>query len=325
MNSMASRGSLAVLRLVGLRLAYGIPVLVLVSFGAAMLAELMPGSPAQAILGENATAEQIDSLNARLGYDRPPIERYIDWVAGVFRGDLGVTLFTARPVGELLAARLAVTVQLSIMAFTIALLLAVVLALLASRREGGLLDRALSSITSALLSAPSFVVAVVLSLIFTGALHVLPATGWVPLEGGLPQNLRYATLPALSLALPEMAFFYRVIRSEISSTMREDFVLVARTKGLGRGYVLGRHVLRPSLNSLITMMGMSVGRLLGGALIVETFFAVPGIGYETLNAVSDKDMNVLQAIITLTVAVYVVVFIIVDLAYAWADPRVRAK
>jgi peptide/nickel transport system permease protein len=229
-------------------------------------------------------------------------------------------------VSELLGSRLAVTVQLSVMAFVLALLLAVILALVASRREGGVVDRVLSTFTSALLSAPSFVVAVVLSLIFTGALHLLPATGWVPLTGGgIPQNLRYAALPALSLALPEMAFFYRVIRSELSSTMREDFVLVARTKGLGRGYVLARHVLRPSLNSLITMMGMSVGRLLGGALIVETFFAVPGIGYETLNAVSDKDMNVLQAIITLTVAVYVVVFIIVDLAYAWADPRVRAK
>lgn len=326
MNSKAGRGSLlAVLRHVGLRLAYGIPVIVIVSFSAAMLAELMPGSPAQAILGENATAEQIDSLNALYGYDRPPIERYLDWVGRALHGDLGSTLFTGRPVTELLATRVAVTVQLAAMAFVLALVLAVALALLASRHEGGIVDRAIAGLSSALLCVPQFVAAVVLAFLFAGVLHLLPATGWVPPSSGVLVNLRYAILPALSLALPEFAFFYRVIRAELGSTMREDFVLVARTKGLGRNYLLGRHVLRPSLNALITMMGMSIGRLLGGALIVETFFAVPGIGFETLNAVSDKDMNVLQALITLTVAVNVIVFIIVDLAYAWADPRVRTR
>jgi peptide/nickel transport system permease protein len=172
---------------------------------------------------------------------------------------------------------------------------------------------------------PQFVSVVLFALVFTAWLGLFPATGWVPLTHSVGENLRYALLPAIALAVYEGAFFYRVLRTELSGTLREDFVLVARAKGLSRSYILRRHVLRLSLGSLVTIFGLSLGRLLGGAVIAETFFAVPGLGAEAVSAVSQKDLVVLQGIVALAVVVYVLVFILVDLAYAWIDPRIGVR
>jgi peptide/nickel transport system permease protein len=168
---------------------------------------------------------------------------------------------------------------------------------------------------------------VLVSLIFTVWLKAFPATGWVSIaDGGLLENLRFALLPALALALYESAFFYRIVRSDLVATLREDFVLVARAKGIPKWRVIApRHVLRPSLTSLVTLLGLAIGRLLGGAVIVEFFFSIPGIGGESIAAVGIKDMNTLQGIVALGVVVYVVIFILVDLAYAWIDPRVSVR
>jgi peptide/nickel transport system permease protein len=166
---------------------------------------------------------------------------------------------------------------------------------------------------------------VLVSLIFVIWLKWFPATGWVPPADGLLDNLRYAFLPALALSIYEGAFFYRVIRSDLTGTLREDFILVARSKGLPRTSIVLRHALRPSLTSLVTVMGLALGRLLGGAVIVEYFFSVPGIGAEAVNAVSIKDMPMIQAIVAILVLAYVLIFIVVDLAYAWIDPRVSVR
>lgn len=315
---------IAVLKAVGVRLLYGIPVFFIVTFAVAMLAELMPGSPGQAILGDQATADAVATINARFGYDLPPLERYGNWIVNLFTHfDLGTTLFTREPVTEILGRRLVVTLELAGLALLIALVVAIPLALVTSLKQDGWLDRTLNVISSAMLSIPSFVSVVLVSLVFTVGLRAFPATGWVPLGDGLLDNLRFAFLPALSLALYEAAFFYRVMRSDLATTLREDFVLVARAKGLPKWRTIApRHVLRPSLTSLVTLFGVAVGRLLGGAVIVEAFFSIPGIGGESIAAVSIKDMNMLQAIVALGVAIYVVLFILVDLAYAWIDPRV---
>jgi peptide/nickel transport system permease protein len=305
----------AVLRAVGIRLLYGIPVFFIVTFAVAMLAELMPGSPGQVILGDQATPDAVAAINARFGYDLPPLERYGNWIAGLFtQFDLGSTLFTREPVTDVLGRRL------------VALVVSIPLALVTALKQGGWLDRILNVVSSAMLSIPSFVSVVLVSLVFTVWLRAFPATGWVPIGDGLADNLRYAFLPALSLALYEAAFFYRVMRSDLATTLREDFVLVARAKGLPKWRTIApRHVLRPSLTSLVTLFGVAVGRLLGGAVIVEAFFSIPGIGGESIAAVSIKDMNMLQGIVALGVAIYVVLFILVDLAYAWIDPRVSVK
>ena len=317
----------AVAQAVGIRLAYGIPVFFIVTFAMALLVEFMPGSPGQAILGENATPEAVAALNERYGYNLPPLERYGNWLLGVFQLDLGTTLFTREPVVDVLGRRLIVTLEVAGLALAMALIVSLPLALVTAFRQGGWLDRILNVVSSAMLSIPSFVSVVVVSLVFTVWLKAFPATGWVPIaDGGLLENLRFAFLPALALALYETAFFYRIVRSDLVTTLREDFVLVARAKGIPKWRTIApRHVLRPSLTSLVTLLGLAIGRLLGGAVIVEFFFSIPGIGGESIAAVGIKDMNMLQGIVALGVVVYVLIFILVDLAYAWIDPRVSVR
>lgn len=315
----------ATLKAIGSRLLYGIPVLIIVTLGAAALMDFMPGSPGQAILGDAATPEQVQAINSQLGYDRPFMVRYLEWAGNALRGDLGVTIFSNEAVSAVLLKRLAVTGQLALMALVLAVVLALFLASLAAMRAGGWFDRVMGFISSALLSIPSFVTVVLVSLVFVVGLRAFPATGWVTPADGLLDNLRYAFLPMLSLAVYECAFFYRVIRADLTTTLREDFILVARAKGLPRPYILGRHALRPSLTSLVTVIGLSLGRLLGGAVIAEFFFSVPGLGAEAVYAVSIKDMPMIQGIVAISVIAYILIFIIVDLLYAWIDPRVSVR
>ena len=312
-------------RAVGRRLLYAIPVLFIVTLGAAMLSQFFPGSPAQAILGNEATTEQVAAMNHAYGWDKPVLDQYGNWLWSALHGNLGLTVFGSQHVAPLLIQRLAVTGELALLALAMALIGAVPLAVAAAYRPGGIVDRSGHAISSMLLSVPSFVSVVLIALLFTATLGWFPATGWVPLTHDPYENLRYAFLPALALAVYEGAFFYRVLRTDIRATLREDFVLVARAKGLSRSYILRRHVLRLSMASLVTVFGLSLGRLLGGAVIVETFFAVPGLGAEAVSAVSQKDIGVLQGIVVLSVLVYVFVFLFVDLAYSWVDPRIKVK
>lgn len=314
-----------VLRAVGERLGYGIPVIILVTFGAVALVDFMPGSPGRTILGDMAPQAQVEVLNERYGYNEPVPERYWDWATSAVQGNFGETLFTGDPVLPLVLDRLAVTAELALLALIIALLVAIPLALYTSVRPDGAVARSAQVVTSGLLSVPSFVAVIIVSLLFTAWLGWFPATGWQGPSEGVLANLQYAALPALALSTYEIAFFYRVLRAELSGTLREDFVLVARAKGLSRPYILLRHVLRPSLGSFITVLGLTIGRILGGAVIVENFFAVPGIGAEVISAVSEKDIGVLQAIVAIAVVLYVVIFMLVDLAYAWIDPRVSVR
>lgn len=310
---------------IGIRLLYGIPVLFLVTLGAAALSQFMPGSPAQAILGDSATTQSIKALNHRYGWDRPVLAQYWTWLDHALHGNLGVSVINGEHIGSMLVQRLAVTGELALLAEAMSLAVAIPVALVAAFRRHGIFDRVAHTVSSALLSLPQFVSVVLLALLFTATLQVFPATGWVPITHSLVDNLRYALLPAIALAVYEGAFFYRVLRTELEATLREDFVLVARAKGLSKSYILRRHVLRLSLGSLVTVFGLSLGRLLGGAVIAETFFAVPGLGAAAVSAVSQKDMATLQGIVALAVVVYVVVFILVDLAYAWVDPRIAVK
>ena len=313
------------LRAIGARILAGIPVFFLVTFAALALSDLMPGSAAAAILGGDATQEQIDALNAQYGYDRPVFERYVAWLARLAQGDLGRTLFSQQSIAGLLVERALITFQLAFMALGLALLVSIPLALYTAMRPGGVVDSILRGISSIILSIPSFVVVVIFSFVFAVTLTWLPAGGWVrPTEDPL-ENLRYAALPVMCLSMYEMAFFYRLARGEFIATLQEDFILVARAKGLPTRYILLRHVLRPSLTPVLTFFGLSMGRLLGGSFIVESFLIVPGIGWTALNSVFNKDLPTLQAILMLAVVVYIVIFILVDIGYALIDPRVSVS
>jgi peptide/nickel transport system permease protein len=313
------------LRAVGMRVLAGIPVFFLVTFAASALVDLMPGSPAGIILGGAATQDQIDTLNAEYGYDLPVWQRYIAWLGRALQGDLGRTLFSQQSVSQLLIDRALITFQLAFMALALSLEIAIPLALFTAMRPGGKIDATLRAGTSVILSIPSFVVVVIGAFVFAVTLKLLPAGGWVAPTDNLLDNLRYAALPVMCLAIYETAFFYRVSRGEFIATLQEDFVLVARAKGLPTSYILTRHVLRPSLASLITFFGLSLGRLLGGSFIVEAFFIVPGIGWTAINSVANKDIATLQAILLLAVLVYIVIFIVIDIGYAIIDPRVSVS
>ncbi len=315
----------AYLRAVALRALAGVPVFFIVTFAASALSDLMPGSAAGSILGASATQEQIDALNAQYGYNRPVFERYVDWLVRLAHGDLGETLFTHQSIAGLLVERAAVTFELAFLALALAIAVSIPLALFTAMRPEGVIDAALRAVTSLVLSIPSFVVVVLFTFVFAITLTWLPAGGWVPPTQDLLANLHYATMPVLCLSIYEMAFFYRLARTEIIATLQEDFVLVARAKGLPTSYILTRHVLRPSLTSLLTFFGLSMGRLLGGSFIVESYFILPGIGWTAINSVGSKDIPTVQAILLLAVLVYIVVFILVDIGYAVVDPRVSVS
>jgi peptide/nickel transport system permease protein len=305
------------------RLAAGVPVFLVVTFAATALSSLAPGSAAQLILGENATPEQIATLNAQYGYNLPVMERYLLWLGRLVRGDLGVTLYSQQPVAGLLFDRAAVTFEIAFLAMGLSLLVGVPLAMLTASRPGGIADRVFLAVTSVMLSIPTFVTVVVLGFLFAIVLRWLPATGWVRFSDDPLGNLKSAALPVLCLSVHQAASFYRVARAEFVAVLQEDFVLVARAKGLPTGTIMVRHAFRAAMPQVLTVMGLSMTYLLGGSFIVESYFAVPGIGWTVLSAVNSHDFPVMQAILSLTVVIFVVVFMLVDLGYALIDPRVE--
>ena len=306
------------------RLLAGIPVFVLVTFGATALSSLAPGSAAQLILGDNATPEQIAQLNSAYGYDLPLWERYLKWLTNLLRGDLGETLFSQQPVLQVVFDRAAVTFEIAFLAMLVSLI-SIPLAMFAASHPGGMVDRLLRSVSSILLAVPTFVIVVLLSYIFAIVLRWLPATGWANLSQNPLANLRYVALPVLCLSLHQTASLYRVARNEMVASLQEDFVQVARARGLPLGYIMFRHVLRPSMPQILTVMGLSLTYMLAGSFVVESYFAVPGIGWTVLTAVKSHDIPLVQAILSLTVVIFVVIFMLVDIGYAIIDPRVSVS
>jgi peptide/nickel transport system permease protein len=314
-----------VLRQLGSRLLRLVPVLFLITLFTTAMVDLMPGSPALAMLGDQATPEQIARLNEQLGLDQPFLVRYRDWLVAALGGDLGTSLRMGLPVTTAIAERFPVTLEIALLSVVMALLIAVPLALVAGARAGGGLDRIATALSSALLSLPGFAAAVLLIYLLAVKARLFPVGGWVPFTEDPIGNLRFAFLPALSLAWVEAAVYFRLLRSDVISTLQEKFVLSARARGLPPGYVLFRHVLRPSLFSLTTVAGLSMGRLLGGAVIVESLFALPGLGFLVIQSVPFQDIPTIQGIVVVVAVIYVLINIVVDVGYAVIDPRIRTR
>lgn len=307
------------------RLSRLLAVLVLVTLAATALVDLIPGSPAAAILGPTATDEQIAALDAEYGFDRPFLTRYLDWLGSALTGDLGHSIQSGQPVLDTILARLPVTLELTLLALAISLLVAVPLAVYSGYRAGGRFDRFVSATSSALLAVPVFVAAVVLIYLLAVNLRWFPVSGWSPLSAGLAENLRHALLPAIALAVGELPAFLRLLRGDVATTMREDFVRTATARGLPPRYVLFRHVLRPSSLSLVTVAGVTLGRLLAGSIVVESLFALPGLGGLAIQSVPAKDIPTVQGLVVLVAAGYVLVNAAVDTCYAVLDPRIRTR
>ncbi|WP_407184569.1 ABC transporter permease [Bradyrhizobium centrosematis] len=305
------------------RLLGMLPVLLAVSLLTFLIASLLPGDLALVILGDQATPENVAALRRDMGLDQPLWWRYLSWLGHVLQGDLGRSFRTGQTVLQAVAERIPVSLQLMVMAEFIGLLIGVPVAIACAARAGGAFDRLMTGSAFAMLSMPSFLVAILLIYLFAVELHWLPATGYVPFTEEPLANLRFFVLPALTLALAEWPGIMRVLRSDMIATLQEDYIALAKAKGLKPARILFVHALKPSSLTLVTVTGINIGRLLGGTLIVESIFALPGIGRLLVGAIYTRDLVILQGVVLLVACGFVIVNFIVDMLYAVLDPRIR--
>jgi peptide/nickel transport system permease protein len=300
-----------------------LPVLLAVSLLTFLIASLLPGDLAYVILGDQATPENVAALRRDMGLDQPLWWRYLSWLGHVLQGDLGRSFRTGQTVLQAVSERIPVSLELMLMAEFIGLLIGVPLAIACAARAGSAFDRFMTGSAFAMLSMPSFLLAILLIYLFAVELHWLPATGYVPFTEEPLANLRFFVLPALTLALAEWPGIMRVLRSDMIATLQEDYIALAKAKGLKPSRILFVHALKPSSLTLVTVTGINIGRLLGGTLIVESIFALPGIGRLLVGAIYTRDLVILQGVVLLVACGFVIVNFIVDMLYAVLDPRIR--
>lgn len=311
------------LGLAGRKLLYLLPVLLAVTALTFLIASLLPGDLALALLGDQATPENVAALHKELGLDLPLWQQYLHWLGGVLSGDLGTSHRTGETVIHAIAERLPVSLELLVIAQLGGLLIGVPLAILCAVRPDSTVDRTVSGVAFGMLSVPPFLLAIVLIFIFALRLGLLPATAYVPLSQDLVGNLRGMVLPGATLALLEWPAIMRVLRSDLISTLQEDYIAMARAKGLSARRILLVHALKPSSLTLVTVVGLNIGRLIGGAVITESIFALPGVGRLLVESIYTRDFIVLQGGVLFVAVAFVVINFLVDLLYAVLDPRIR--
>jgi peptide/nickel transport system permease protein len=291
--------------------------------------ELLPGNAAEIILGDTATPESLAALQAKLGLDRPPLQRYTDWVGGLLQGRTAQSISYDTPTAELIAERMRVTLPLAVLAMALTVVLALALGLYAASRHNGLGDVGVMAASQVGIAIPNFWFAILLILLFAVQLQWVSAggfPGWTEDDGGgLWEGLRALILPSIALALVQAAILTRVTRSAVLEVMREDFVRTARAKGLTRRQALWRHVLRNAMIPVLTVMGLQFANLITGTIVVENVFVLPGVGRLIFQAISNRDLVVVRDVVMLLAGVVVVVNFVVDVLYALIDPRLRGS
>jgi peptide/nickel transport system permease protein len=305
------------------RLLYLVPVLIAVSLLTFLIASLLPGDLAYVILGDQATPEKVAALRHDMGLDEPIWWRYLSWLGNVLQGDFGRSFRTGQTVLQVVAERLPVSLELMVLAELGALAIGIPLAIACAVRSGSAFDRFMTGSAFGMLSVPAFLSAILLIYLFAVELRWLPATGYVPFEEDPIGNLRGFLLPALTLALGEWPVLMRVLRSDMIATLQEDYIAMARAKGLRPSRILLVHALKPSSLTLVTVTGINIGRLIGGTVIVESIFALPGIGRLLLGAIFTRDLIILQGVVLFVACGYVLMNFMVDMLYAVLDPRIR--
>ena len=308
---------------IGRRLLYLLPVLLAVTLLTFLFASLLPGDLALTILGDQATPEKVEVLRRQMGLDLPIWERYLHWLWGALQGDLGRSFRTGETVISAVLERLPVSLELMVMAEVLGLLIAIPLAIVCAVKSGSAFDRWVTGSAFGKLSLPPFMVAILLIYLFAVELRWLPATGWAPFAEDPLANLRSFILPALTLAIAEWPVLMRVLRSDMIATLQEDYIAMAKAKGLKPWRILLVHALKPSSLTLVTVTGINIGRLIGGTLIIETIFALPGIGRLLVGAIYARDFIILQGVVLFVAVGFVIVNFIVDMLYAVLDPRIR--
>ena len=312
--------TVAVRRLAGL-----LATLVVASLVVFTVMDVLPGDPAQVMLGTEAREDTLAALRSRLGLDRPAPERYVTWVAGLATGNLGVSYTYDEPVAGLIAERLVVTLPLAVFAILLSTAIALPVGVFAAVRRGTPVDTVVMGLGQLGVAVPSFWFAMLLVLLFAVQLRWASAGGFPGWSAGLLPAVGALLLPAIALALPQAAILARITRSSTLDVLGEDYVRTAWAKGLSRGAVLGRHVFRNALIGPVTIMGLQFSFLLSGTIIIENVFFLPGLGRLVFQAVAQRDLIVVKDVVVILVAAVVIVNFLVDLAYAAIDPRLRVR
>jgi peptide/nickel transport system permease protein len=309
------------------RLATFVLTLVVASFVVFAVLELLPGNAAEVILGDTATPESLAALQAKLGLDQPAGTRYVQWVGGLLQGETARSISYDTPSGELIAERLWVTLPLAVMAMSLTVVLALALGLYAASRHNQLGDVGVMAASQMGMAIPNFWFAILLILLFAVHLQWVSAggfPGWTEDDGGgVWQGMQALILPAIALAVVQAAILARVTRSAVLEVLREDYVRTARAKGLSKRQALLRHVLRNAMIPVLTVAGLQFANLITGTIVVENVFVLPGVGRLVFQAISNRDLVVVRDVVMLLAAVVVLVNLVVDVLYAWIDPRLR--
>ena len=305
------------------RLLAAIPVMLVVATSVFLLLFLTPGDPAAVILGPDASPAQVAELRTRLGLDRPVHEQLLSWYTRLAHGDLGQSIFLSRPVTQAIAERAEPTLLLTSLASLVAISIGLPFGVLSALRRGQWVDTGSMLIAISGVSMPTFWLGLNLIFLFGVVLGWLPVAGYQPLSAGLWENLRYLIMPAVTLGLAQGALLARVTRSMMLETLGEDYVRTARAKGLAEKRVISAHALRNAMIPLITVIGLTFAILMGGAVITETVFNIPGVGRLLIQAVTRRDYPVVQGVVLIIAGLYVLVNLLVDIVYGYLDPRLR--
>ena len=305
------------------RVAAAVPVLLVVAVLVFLLLRLTPGDPAAILAGDAASTEQIARIRAELGLERPILVQFGIWFGHLLRGDLGQSFYYKMQVSTLIGQRLEPTLSLAALTIAIAVLVAVPLGVLAAWRFGGWLDRALMAFSVLGFSVPVFVLAYVLIYLFSLRLGLLPVQGYQRLADGAWPWLQHLLLPSITLSVIYIALISRVTRASVIEALGEDYIRTARAKGLPEARVLIRHALANAAVPIVTVIGVGVALLIGGVVVTESVYAIPGLGRLTVDAVLARDFPTIQGVILFFSFVYVLVNLLVDLSYVVLDPRIR--
>jgi peptide/nickel transport system permease protein len=305
------------------RLVHLIPVFLIVGVVVFALAHLAPGDPAAVLLGPDATPEQIDQLREELGLDDPLMNQFVNWFVGVLKLDFGDSIFLGIPVTEALVDRAQPTISLTIYALAIQVLIGVPFGVIAAVKHNTYIDRLLMVLSISGAAIPSFVLGISLILVFSVRFHWLPSGQYVAFTEDPVEHFKHMALPSFSLGFTLAGLLTRLVRSSTLDVLQEDYIRTARAKGLAYANVVRRHALRNAVIPAITVIGYSLGGLLGGALVTETVFVLPGMGRLVVQSVSRRDYPVIQGAVMIITAFYVLANLLVDILYVYIDPRIR--
>lgn len=305
------------------RLLSVIPVLFVVSVVIFSVLHLAPGDPARAMLGANATADQVAALRESLGLNEPLISQYIQWIGGLVRGDLGESMFLHKPVLQAISENLQPTLQLAFGAMAIALLVSIPFGTLAARYRGGLLDQAVNVVTILGMAVPTFVLGLVLILIFGVWLRILPVSGYMNPFDDFGAGVATLILPAIASGAGISAYLSRTTRAAVLDVAKSEYVEAARSRGVGEGRLLFTHTLKNAGLPILTAVGLTFGSLFTGAVVIEAIFNIPGIGSLLVQAIPRRDYVVIQGVVLFVTVLFLLINLIVDILYGFIDPRVR--